>query len=281
MYVPDRSDEFWIIREFKGEGEALKREQLKKLAADERFIPGIYNYCDRWCERCPQTSRCLNFTLSESEFSDPEMKDVSNEAFWRKLSEIFTETLELLRETGKKWGIELENLDSGSDTERRPADAEAAEAHVICRGAKGYSMMVEDWFMERERFFFGTAAFTKEGVGAEEAFEVIRWYQCFISAKIVRAIRGKMEEEEERDEEFTSDADGSAKIALIAIDRSIGAWAVICRHYRLYAESVFEIISFLGLLRQAVEETFPRARSFIRPGFDDLDLNAMVSGRES
>jgi len=271
----------WIIREFKGEGEALKRDQLEKLAADERFIPGIYNYCDRWCERCPQTSHCLNFTLSESEFSDPEMKDIRNEAFWRKLSEIFMETLELLREAGKKWGIELENLDSGSDTERRRADAEAVEVHVICRGAKGYSMMVEDWFRERERFFFGTAAFTKEGVGAEEAFEVIRWYQYFISAKIARAIRGKVEEEEERDEKFASDADGSAKIALIAIDRSIGAWAVIFRHNHLYAESVFEIISFLGLLRQAVEETFPRARSFIRPGFDDLDLKVMISGRES
>ncbi len=260
----------------------MNRDQLEKLAADERFIPGIYNYCDRWCERCPQTSHCLNFTLSESEFSDPEMKDVRNEAFWRKLSEIFTETLELLRETGKKWGIELENLDSGSDTERRRLNDEAVEAHVICRSAKGYSMMVEDWFRERERFFFGMAAFTKEGVGAEEAFEVIRWYQYFISAKIARAIRGKIEEEEEESyEEFASDADGSAKIALIAIDRSIGAWAVIFRHNQLYAESVFEIISFLGLLRQAVEETFPRARSFILRGFDDLDLNVMVSVRES
>ena len=80
----------------------MNRDQLEKLAADERFIPGIYNYCDRWCERCPQTFHCLNFTFSESEFSDPEMKDIRNEAFWRKLSEIFMETLELLRETGKK-----------------------------------------------------------------------------------------------------------------------------------------------------------------------------------
>ena len=259
----------------------MKRDQIEKLAADERFIPGIYNYCDRWCERCPQTVHCLNFTISESEFSDPETKDVRNEAFWRKLSETFTESLELLREVGKKWGVELENLDSGSDTERRRLNDEAVEAHVICRGAKGYSKMVEDWFREKEGFFFGTAAFTKEEVGTDEAFEVIRWYQYFISAKIARAMRGKMEEEEERYEEFASDADGSAKVALIAIDRSIGAWAVIFRHYHLYAESVFEIISFLGLLRQTVEETFPKARSFIRPGFNDLDLNVMVSSRES
>ena len=32
----------------------MNRDRLEKLAADERFIAGIYKYCDRWCERCPQ-----------------------------------------------------------------------------------------------------------------------------------------------------------------------------------------------------------------------------------
>jgi hypothetical protein len=216
----------------------------------------------------------LNFTISESEFSDPETKNIQNEAFWNKLSDVFKETLELLRETGKKWGIDLEHLDSGGDPEGRRLNDEAVEAHVICRSAKGYGRMAEDWFKERESFLMGTAIFAKEEVGTEEALEVIRWYQYFIAAKMARAIRGKIEEEEEGDRsgEFPSDADGSAKIALIAIDRSISAWAVIFRHFKLYADSVFEIISFLGLLRQAVEETFPEARSFIRPGFDTLDL---------
>jgi hypothetical protein len=110
-------------------------------------------------------------------------------------------------------------------------------------------------------------------VEIEEAFEVIRWYQYFIAAKVARAVRGRMEEEEEKDDELASDSDGSAKIALIAMDRSIGAWAVILHHNSLYAESVLEIISFLDRLRQAVEETFPSARSFIRPGFDRIDLS--------
>ena len=73
---------------------------------------------------------------------------------------------------------------------------------------------------------------------------------------------------------FARDSDGSAKIALIAIDRSMSAWAVISYHNNVYAERVFEIISFLDRLRQAVEETFPNARSFIRPGFERIDLNA-------
>ncbi len=251
----------------------MDRERLKKLAADKRFIPGIYNYCDRWCERCPQTLRCLNFSLGEEEFSDPQTRDIRNEAFWKKLSGIMGETLEMLREAAKEWGIDLESLDSVDDTERLRVSDEAVQGHVISRAAKSYGKMVEDWFREREEHLFETATVVDDGVNLGEAFEVIRWYQYFVAAKAMRAIRGKMEEEKDGLDEFPSDADGSAKIALIAIDRSIGAWAVIPHYYHPDTESVLEIISFLDRLRQAIEETFPNARSFIRPGFDGIDLN--------
>jgi hypothetical protein len=99
----------------------------------------------------------------------------------------------------------------------------------------------------------------------------MRWYQYFIGAKVMRAIQGNIEEKEEGCDEFPSDSDGSAKIALIAIDRSIAAWAVI-QHYIIDGNrEVIDVIAFLDGLRQAVEETFPNARSFIRPGFDATD----------
>ena len=166
-------------------------------------------------------------------------------------------------------------------TNRLHFSVNAKSDHVNTQSAVGaawekyhqdiYSFGAEDWFRERESLLLGTAGVANEAVGVEEAFAVIRWYQYFIAAKLTRAIQGKVEEEEEgekRSEEFPSDADGSAKIALIAIERSLGAWAVIPRQYALYAERVYEIISFLDHLRQAVEETFHGARSFIRPGFD-------------
>src|SRR4030066_1042070 len=179
----------------------MYRERLKKLAADKRFIPGIYNYCDRWCERCPQTHRCLNFSIGEEEFSDPQTRDIRNEAFWKKLSEILGETLEMLREEGKKWGIDLESLDSESNTEHIRVSDEAVQGHVISRAAKGYAKRVEDWFREREEHLIETATVLSEGVNLEEAFEVIRWYQYFIAAKVMRAILGKMEEEKDGGDE--------------------------------------------------------------------------------
>ena len=155
----------------------MNRGRLKKLAADKRFIAGIYNYCDRWCERCPQTSRCLNFSISEEEFSDPEARDIRNEAFWKKLSEILGETLELLRESAREWGVELETLDSMEDIENLKARDEVVENHLLCRAAKSYIKRVEDWFKERETLFFEIAAAAREGVSLEEAIEVLRWYQ--------------------------------------------------------------------------------------------------------
>lgn len=251
----------------------MYRQRLKELAKDKRFIPGIYNYCDRWCERCPQTQRCLNFSIAEEEFPDPQTRDIRNEAFWNKLSEIFKETQEMIKEAAEEMGIDMDSLDSVDDTNRIRVMDESVQNHLISRAAKSYGKMVEDWIQEKEERLFETATTVVDGVDLEEAFEVIRWYQYFIAAKAIRAVLGKLEEEQDGPDEFPSDADGSAKIALIAIDRSIGAWAMIPHHDPRESESVLKIISFLDRLGQAIEETFPGARSFIRPGFDNIDLN--------
>ncbi len=252
----------------------MKRDRLKKLAADKRFISGIYNCCDRWCERCPQTSRCLNFAMSEEEFSDAETRDIQNEAFWKKLSGVFAETLELLRESAKEWGVDLETLDSKDVLENMKAKDAAVKNHVLSRAAKRYSGWVEDWFKVRETLFFEMAAAAREGVSLDDAIEVVRWYQYFICAKVMRAIHGKSEDEEEGCGEFPSDSDGSAKMALIAIDRSIGGWAVIQHYVTDDNKEVVDLIAFLDSLGEAIEKACPKARAFKRPGFDDIDRSA-------
>jgi hypothetical protein len=215
----------------------------------------------------------LNFTISEEDSSDPETHDIRNEAFWKKLSGIFEETLEMLKESAKEWGVDLDTLDSADDTEKMKARDEAAENHLLCRAARKYAEMVKEWVDEKETLFFETAAAARDGVDLDEAVEVIQWYQYFICAKITRAVRGKIDDEEERDDQFPSDSDGSAKIGLIAMDRSIAAWAMIRHYVNDGAEAVVDLISFLDGLRLAVEKTFPKARSFVRPGFESFDLN--------
>jgi hypothetical protein len=252
----------------------MKKDRLKELASDERFIPGIYNYCDRWCERCSQTSHCLNFALSEEEFTDPDARDIKNEAFWKKLSEVFSDTLELVKEMAEERGIDLDALDTDQIQEEVDRREETAEGHEICRAAKIYSSLVGDWFASTQSLFHASPASGEGDTGMEEALEVIRWYQHFIYVKLMRAVRGELEEREEGLDEFARDSEGSAKIALIGIDRSIGAWGTIYAGDLLHDEKVLRYVAYLDRLREQVEETFPKARAFIRPGFDKIDLNS-------
>ena len=37
----------------------MRTRNLIDLTDNPNLISGIHNYCDRWCERCPLTARCL------------------------------------------------------------------------------------------------------------------------------------------------------------------------------------------------------------------------------
>ncbi len=46
----------------------------------ERFITGIYNYCDYWCERCAFTRRCRNYASDRAERRQTRPEDVESPA---------------------------------------------------------------------------------------------------------------------------------------------------------------------------------------------------------
>src|SRR4030095_12034250 len=41
-------------------------DRLIARASDPRLIPGVYNYCDSRCSRCPFTTRCLIYLENET-----------------------------------------------------------------------------------------------------------------------------------------------------------------------------------------------------------------------
>lgn len=266
----------------------MNKERLKKLAEDPRFIQSIYNYCDRWCERCPFTARCLNFALDEEDFDHLETQDLDNEAFWKKLSETFQMTLELLEEAAEEQGIDLDSIDTKEVEEEDRLNDELARDHECSRMAKLYSEMVDDWLDSARELFSSEeeelcAVETFEALDnspAEkdddllEPVEVVGWYQHLIYVKLMRAIRGELLEEPEILDEYPKDSDGSAKVALIGIDRSIAAWGEIRNLFPHRSDQIMDILLHLEQLRRKVEKTFPDARAFIRPGFDKIDLNS-------
>ena len=261
----------------------MNKEELKKLAADANHIPGIYNYCDRWCERCSFTARCLNYKMSEEKFSDPESKDIDNEAFWQKLSETFQETLSLLREMAEEQGIDLDQIEVDNQAHRRNIFDDDSVVHMILHLSKSYISMVDEWF-DNDIYEHGDgedesraqeytakidAMSEKDSTMLKDSVEVIRWYQHQIYVKLRRALGSARDEKDEDWDDFPKDSDGSAKVALIGIDRSISAWGKVLEYFPWQTKKLLEIIAYLKRLCQMIEKDFPDARAFVRPGFDE------------
>src|SRR5258706_14509263 len=95
-------------------------KRLKQLASNPNHIPGVYNYCDRWCERCPLSTRCLNYEMElEDQAGDSADRDADNQEFWDALHNNFALTLELVAE----------------DCKERWLDVDEIRRHANCQGA--------------------------------------------------------------------------------------------------------------------------------------------------
>jgi hypothetical protein len=225
----------------------------------------------------------MNFALSEEQFSDPEIRDLNNEKFWQKLSETFQVTLEMLREIVQREGIDLDSIDMERTAEEEKFYDEAAENHESCRAAKVYAEMVDGWFDSATDLFekkgdelsmkvrleLPDVNPEKEADDLKDAVEIIHWYQYQIYVKLMMAIRGKLKKDLVIDDESPNNSDGSAKVALIGMDRSIAAWGEMRNIFPRQEDTILDLLLHLDRLRRNVEKVFPKARSFVRPGFDE------------
>jgi len=265
----------------------MAKKTFQKSNTESNHIPGIYNYCDRWCERCPFTARCLNFEMSEEKFGDLKDGDISNEVFWQKLSETLQETMTMLKEMVAERGIDLDSLEIEDREEPDTPFEDKPVVHMTTHMARTYIDVAENWFNENVYIFedetsqFGSVyeadisdSYSKEdSVSLIDSVEVIRWYQHQIYVKLQRAIHSSQDEEFEIENGFPKDSDGSAKVALIGMDRSISAWGKLIRYFPDQKETILDVITHLDRLRRRTEKKFPDARAFMRPGFDEIGVD--------
>lgn len=249
----------------------------------QQFIAGIYNYCDRWCERCTFTTRCRNFESTGKVSS--EQLDINNEAFWKTISDNFARTFELLHQAAKEHGIDLDNLMTKEEEEAYEKKQSfikiESKNHHLSKLCKQYQEIVLPFAKNSEGMVDKTRELTSElhiGIKTEEdvvytmadigdCFEIIQWYVFLIDAKLQRALHGKLEDDE--DEEVQTDSNGSAKIALISIERSMNAWIKLYELMPASEDTALKALSLLSRLKQTALTEFSNAILFKRPGFDD------------
>ncbi len=260
----------------------MDTSKIRDMANDPGLIPGIYNYCDRWCDRCAFTDRCLNYKMEmESRREASSRKDEDDRSapeLWSDLKRTLDDTIELLRELMREKGLDPDQVES--DEEYLISEEEVRQktrVHPLTRMSLAYITLTEEYFNSHERTFSEMGMYeeklpenaTEKEKKLHEAGEVIRWYLYQINVKIQRALHGKQHGEINPEYVLPSDVDGSAKVALIGIDNSLQAWHTLLELFPGESETLADIMIQLGSLRTRTEKEFPGARSFRRPGFDD------------
>jgi len=267
-------------------------DKIKALTDNPEFISGIYNYCDKWCERCSFTARCSVFAMEADADGSPGLRDPENEKFWKQLQGNLSSTVELLREMADEAGVDLDTLVSPEDEARSDQILRDTKAHPLVTTATDYTMAVHKWFQAAKEVFEGKAAELTakarmelpntdpeaEVVDLRDATEVVRWYHTLVSAKIRRAVQQGLTDRPACLDGMPKDSDGSAKVALVCIDRSMAAWARIREHLPEQGDNILDILVALERLRRETGRVFPDARSFVRPGFDDGAIEPHAPG---
>ncbi len=251
-----------------------------------KLISGIHNYCDRWCERCAFVQRCA-VGIEDLKLTDKQ-RDITNKEFWDNLSKNFEKALLLLDKAAKQHGIDIEKImaedDGSAYRKREERRAKIIHNHFLWKGGNQYAEFVSEWLKKKDDLmkkgkelveFVDMGIKTRE-IALEEVdilkdcLDVVNWYSLQISVKFARALSGKGEDDNWFEENnFPKDSDGSAKVALIGIDRSISAWTKISEYFPEREDEILTMLGLLDKLRRVGEEEFPVARKFKRPGFDE------------
>lgn len=210
------------------------------------FIIGVYNYCDGWCDRCTFTSYCRVFVdKCEMEAAlDPNMRGVAESSM----------------HPGEMGGIAGDPWPPDAVVRRMPRMV--PERDAIDRRSDQYLRRTHAWLQRSAR---------GDGRGNQgDPRAIISWFHLMIHVKVMGALRG-LADDDPAEREWPPDHDGSAKVALIGIDRSYTAWLDLVEVGEVSTAEATPFLDDLLWLRGALERTFPRARSFVRPAFDEPD----------
>jgi hypothetical protein len=235
------------------------------MEVQDGFIVGVFNYCDSWCEKCAFTSRCRVFA------DRAEMEARMDRSYTAIVDapplpqEVEPPPPRWMQELIAEMNEACANPPSAEEWERiRPR---IPPDHVaVTQRAEQYGFSVHEWLNRRD------------SMPTDDAGDAIAWFQFLISAKTQRALTVWPDEDPGIS---PSDADGSAKVALIGIERSHAAWLALVEHGVVSASEAAPFIADLVWLGEALERLRPRARAFVRPAFDEPDAVAkLLAGME-
>ena len=155
---------------------------------DVGFIPGIYNYCDRWCEKCEQQLRCMSFVMGKKieekgGFNFEREGHREDESIWARLKEVFESTYEVLHELAEERGLDVEDIYASENIDREfwGEDYEGTPREQVYQKLESSDLLricsiYEYWADKCLEQLYEIINDKEKNELLEEALEVVGWY---------------------------------------------------------------------------------------------------------
>ncbi|MFT5169025.1 MAG: hypothetical protein ACI8P3_004271, partial [Saprospiraceae bacterium] len=112
------------------------------------MIPGIFNYCDRWCKKCAFTKRCANYQMNK-DFNESDTDSLNAEEFIEKIGEHFIRAMQMIEKIAKDQGMDWEKLkEEAKDTVLEEPTFTAAQKNIF-QLSRRYYKMGDDWLKSK------------------------------------------------------------------------------------------------------------------------------------
>jgi len=216
------------------------------------LIPGVYKYCDDWCDRCPVTARCLSHRLRQAR------RAARGPDHAMTLQDMVAFTREVAAAAGDATpGLDAMLAgDPGREFQPRPSDVWLAEAGMRYGTCAARFLWRAGWRIP-----------PGDGPGASPSpLDLLAWYHLLVATRSGRALISLARAERGIPGEL-EDAHGCAKIAHISIDGSLAAIRMLAKGRHRAALEPLE--SMLRTLSLGLETRIPGGRSFVRAGLDE------------
>lgn len=231
------------------------------------YIDFISAYCDRWCERCAFTGRCSAYAVRmATAMCDGDVRaglELAVGSPARPGDPDAAGPPEIDRDLPDEEELQAHIQAYAREEEARDARVDESPITTL---ATVVMMLTTKW-LEQHR----DAGIVNGDTSVAEAIETVGWDAYLIPAKLHRALDGRDAAQHGEslgdDHPVQNDWNGSAKVALISIDRSLVAWQTLAT--ATGDPEAAQLVDELAALKRAVDEAFPKAQKFIRPGFDD------------
>lgn len=247
---------------------------------EKNLIPGIYNYCNSWCERCALAHRCRvradelgsdienpgdilpDLSFAETEFDEDE-----------EVIEFVPDFDEQAADTEAQVNLRKEQYKQLIMDNTAIAEANVAGALIdeVVRKIKVKLQSQPPTSVE------GLTYHQQQKVEGREhriqnLLDILSWYRFMLQVKTMRAVNGKQHFVEGDEDPIQNDFNGSAKVIMLGAEHCIKAAEGLLHLFPEIEDDLLPLLACLQRYQTSMYHQFPAAMQFIRPGFDTLNI---------